>query len=134
MSVRRIRYLFECRSPSRAHALVLDYSDVRQTLTQSESEERNKAATRDQRRRSYASHAPGQRNPASFFQVNPLMPDEDIASMQPVGCTLQRPAVLYRDEKDSLAALRTELDIPSARKLSITPNTRVRTELTEPDI
>lgn len=30
--------------------LVLDYSDVRQTLMQSESEERNKAVTRDQRR------------------------------------------------------------------------------------
>lgn len=54
--------------------------------------------------------------------------------MQPVGCTLQRPAVLYQDEKDSLAALHIELDIPSARKLSITPNTRVQTELTKPDI
>lgn len=72
--------------------------------------------------------------PLPSFQVNLLMLDEDIASMQPVGCTLQRPAVLYQDKKDSLAALRTELDIPSARKLSITPNTCVRTELTEPDI
>lgn len=62
------------------------------------------------------------------------MLDEDIALMQPVGCTLQRPVVLYQDEKDSLVALHTELDIPSARKLSITPNTRVQMELTEPNI
>lgn len=68
------------------------------------------------------------------FQVNPLILDEDITLIQLVGCTLQRPAVLYQDKKDSLAALHIELDIPSARKLSITPNTHVQTELTEPDI
>lgn len=63
--------------------------------------------------------------PLPSFQVNPLIPDKDIVLMQLVSYTLQRPAVLYQDKKDSLAALCTELDIPSARKLSITPNTRI---------
>lgn len=62
------------------------------------------------------------------------MLDKDITLIQLVSYTLQRPAVLYQDKKDSLAALYIELDIPSARKLSITPNTRVQTELTEPNI